>query len=172
MPFRATRRHLVLVLAPLAAACPGAGRSGGRGAALDDSSYVHVMAELRQVLSDRLAHPPPPLPPMVKPGQVATEAQRREREALDAKRRDSVAAVDSATRAAILARRQVTLDQLLATAELLAEDPAHAQKVTEAISRRGASLDSAARAKERQATLDSATRAAAARDSAKGAAKR
>ncbi len=138
-----TRRAILWVALAATTACAGGPGSGG---AVDDSTYVHVMGELRRVHDERLNNPLVPLPLPLEPGGTAATPERRAtRDSLQRLRVDSVQRVDSVSRVAVLARAGVTPEQLMATGRALADDPQRAQRVTEQIGLRARQLDSIAR---------------------------
>lgn len=125
------------------AACAGGVLSAGT---MDDSSYVHVMGELRRVHDDRISNLLIPLPqPLGAGGAAPTPAQKAARDSLQQLRADSVQRIDSLAREAVLKRAGVTPERLMATGRALADDPQRSQKVTEEIGLLAQRLDSIAR---------------------------
>jgi streptogramin lyase len=168
---RPTRFPTSPLLAALVVALVACQSEGGTSGSVDDSTYVRVMGSLRRLHDERLSNPILPLPQPIGPqGRQPTPEQVARRDTLQKARYDSVARVDSAARAALLARERVTPDALMATARALSKDPQRSQKVNDAVSRRAIALDSAARAAKAKSTdslrADSVRRAAGARDSA------
>jgi hypothetical protein len=157
---RSTASGLLLV-ASLSNACRRADVPSA--AVLGDSTYVAVIAELQRSHDERARSPMPPI--LVVPGPNGSaptvDAQRR-RDSLLRHRADSVFRVDSVQRAAIFVRHKVTVAELETTARVLATDPAHVQRINDAVYRRVTALDAAANQAKVKAQQDGARAAAAA----------
>lgn len=139
---RAAMLVLLLAMASAASACgPAAASAAG---VLSDSTYVAAMAELQRIHDARIRAPSPPIPMPTGPnGAAATPEAQRRRDSVVRRRADAVVVDDSAKRMAVMTRYKVTVAELEETARVRAGDPAHLQRIHDAIFRRVAALDNA-----------------------------